>query len=69
MPEQPADTETRKKVTFRKSGKCHRGMQYRDEEGYWYLVAFCSCPGSMNGTLVKNAMIVCESWDRANCKN
>lgn len=50
------------KVTFRKTGKCHRGL-VRDG----WLVAACSCPGSQNGKLTNGAQIICEGWDKATC--
>jgi hypothetical protein len=53
-----------KKVTFRKRGKAHRGLIYDGR-----LVAACSCPGSQNGRLTKGAMIVCEGWEKSNCKH
>jgi hypothetical protein len=62
-------TKTRKMVTFRKTGKCHRGIVLIEEGRSDWLVAACSCPGSQRGTLTKGATIVCEGWNRANCQN
>jgi hypothetical protein len=53
------------KVTFRKRGKAHRGLQRPDGS----LVAACSCPGSQNGRLTNGAQIICEGWDKSNCKH
>ena len=58
------------KVTFRKTGKAHRGLivpanEYHGE----YLTAACSCPGSQNGRLTKGSQILSDCWDKANCEN
>jgi hypothetical protein len=58
------EATTYKKVTFRKTGKAHRGLL----DGK-YLIASCSCPGSQNGKLTHGAQIICEGWERANCQH
>ena len=63
-----ADLEP-KKVTFRKTGKTHRGLIMRDTRRGEWLVATCSCPGSQNGRLTNGAQVLCEGWDKANCKH
>jgi hypothetical protein len=54
---------TMKKVTFRTTGKAHRGILY--ESGT--LHACCRCPGSQNGRLTRDARIICEGHEQANC--
>jgi hypothetical protein len=50
-------------VTFRSNnGKAHRGVLING-----WLMACCSCPGSQNGRLTKDAKIICEGHDKANC--
>jgi len=65
----PTETEMSnqdKKVTFRSSGgKAHRGVVLSGK----FLFACCSCPGSQNGKLTKNAIIICEGHEKANCGN
>ena len=57
-------TNELQKVTIRgRGGKAHRG--FRRSTGH--LVCACSCPGSMNGTLVKKCIVIAEGWERANC--
>ena len=51
------------KVTFRKSGKAHRGIRRPDGRVH----AACSCPGSVNGSLTKGAQVLAEGWEKANC--
>lgn len=51
------------KFSFRKNGKVHRGLRFKDG----WEVASCSCPGSQRGTLLKGATILCEGWELANC--
>ena len=53
-----------KKVTFRKRGKAHRGLIMNGR-----LVATCGCPGSQRGTLTNGAQLICEGWEKSNCKN
>jgi len=55
-----------KKVTFRSNGgKAHRGVIISGR----FLMVCCSCPGSQNGKLTKNAMIICDGHEKANCGN
>ena len=57
-----------KHVTFRKSGKAHRGVIFPARDGRReYLAASCHCPGSQNGRLTNGAAVICEGWDKANC--
>jgi hypothetical protein len=54
-----------KKVTFRnRRGKYHYGLWNESKK---LLVAACRCPGSQNGSLFKNAVIISEGWANANC--
>jgi hypothetical protein len=50
------------KVTFRKTGKTHKGIIINGR-----LVAACSCPGSQNGKLTNGAQLICEGWEKATC--
>lgn len=61
-----AEQECRR-VTFRNRGKAHRGliMNYNGRE---YLTAACECPGSQNGKLTNGAQIICDGWERSNCR-
>jgi hypothetical protein len=52
------------KVTFRNNGKAHRGVMING-----FLMATCACPGSQNGRLTKNARVICEGHEKANCGN
>ena len=62
------ETATRTKVTFRThGGKAHRGLLTVDAGGKW-LVAVCGCPGSNNGRLTKGAQVICEGWEKSNCR-
>ena len=58
------NTATITRVTFRKTGKTHRGLLIEGR-----LVASCKCPGSQNGKLTNGAVIICEGWEKANCQN
>jgi hypothetical protein len=56
--------------SFRKSGKVHRGLIDKKDGA---LLCACSCPGSQNGRLRKEATILCQDedsekgWKLSNC--
>ena len=62
-----------KQVTIRKYGKTHRALvcMGTPEKGkpFQPLRAVCACPGSVSGWLVKDAQIVGDGWDQADCGN
>jgi hypothetical protein len=67
------DTDEFKRVTIRKYGKAHRALVCtvtpKTGKTFETLRAVCMCPGSASGWLAKDAQIVCDGWDQADCGN
>jgi aconitase A len=61
--------DEQKKVTARVGGgKCHKALLHTMPDGRVVLNIICGCPNTVNGHAVNSARIVCEGWDKANCK-
>ena len=53
-----------KKITIRKSGKCHPAIEYEDGG----IMAVCTCPGSQNGSLANGSLKISEGHEQVNCR-